>query len=93
MKSDDPIASMAQVPLLLPIVTIAWWLISGSIRELGNILTLSGPGSLLEEIFGLLFQVLLLEPRHQLGEVLSSENIDELRCRDSGLVQIATCIR
>ncbi len=93
MKSDDPIASLAQVPLLPPIATIAWWFIPGSIRELGKILTFSGLGSLCEEIFGLLFQVLLLEPRHQLGELLSGENIDELRCRDSGLIQIATCIR
>ncbi len=93
MKSDDPIACLAQVPLLPPIATIAWWFISGSIRELGKILTFSGLGSLCEEIFGLLFQVLLLEPRHQLGELLSGENIDELRCRDSGLIQIATCIR
>ncbi len=50
VKSDDPIASLAQVPLLLPIVTIAWWFISGSIKELGKIFTFSGLGSLLGEI-------------------------------------------
>jgi len=55
VKSDDIIASLAQVPLLPPIATVAWWFIPGSITELGKILTFGGLGSLREEIFGLQF--------------------------------------
>ena len=36
---------------------------------------------------------MLLEPCHKLGELLMIENIDEIRCRDARLVQIAPGIR
>jgi len=44
VNSDDPIASMAQVPLLLPIVTIACWFISSFIKKLGKIFAFGGLG-------------------------------------------------
>jgi hypothetical protein len=44
VKSDDPIAFLAQVPLLPPIATIAWWFISSFIKKLGKIFAFGGLG-------------------------------------------------